>query len=79
MPATMNAANEIAVEAFLNGGIRFTDIAGDHSQYNGRPSSQRHCCVGRCAGSGSLGSRKGRIVGACIGSLTIICISSCEC
>ncbi|MGH7148473.1 MAG: 1-deoxy-D-xylulose-5-phosphate reductoisomerase [Nitrospiraceae bacterium] len=27
MPATMNAANEIAVEAFLNGGIRFTDIA----------------------------------------------------
>ena len=28
MPATMNAANEIAVEAFLNGGIRFTDIAG---------------------------------------------------
>jgi len=26
MPATMNAANEIAVEAFLNGGIRFTDI-----------------------------------------------------
>jgi 1-deoxy-D-xylulose-5-phosphate reductoisomerase len=28
MPATLNAANEIAVEAFLNGGIRFTDIAG---------------------------------------------------
>ena len=28
MPATMNAANEVAVEAFLNGGIRFTDIAG---------------------------------------------------
>lgn len=27
MPATMNAANEIAVEAFLNGGIRFTEIA----------------------------------------------------
>src|SRR5207249_9402984 len=27
MPATMNAANEIAVEAFLNGGIRFTNIA----------------------------------------------------
>ena len=27
MPAAMNAANEIAVEAFLNGGIRFTDIA----------------------------------------------------
>ena len=27
MPATMNAANEVAVEAFLNGGIRFTDIA----------------------------------------------------
>ena len=27
MPATMNAANEIAVEAFLNGGIRFPDIA----------------------------------------------------
>jgi 1-deoxy-D-xylulose-5-phosphate reductoisomerase len=27
MPATMNAANEIAVETFLNGGIRFTDIA----------------------------------------------------
>jgi 1-deoxy-D-xylulose-5-phosphate reductoisomerase len=27
MPATMNAANEIAVEAFLNGGIQFTDIA----------------------------------------------------
>jgi 1-deoxy-D-xylulose-5-phosphate reductoisomerase len=27
MPATMNAANEIAVEAFLNGGVRFTDIA----------------------------------------------------
>ena len=27
MPATMNAANESAVEAFLNGGIRFTDIA----------------------------------------------------
>ena len=26
MPATMNAANEVAVEAFLNGGIRFTDI-----------------------------------------------------
>lgn len=26
MPATMNAANEIAVDAFLNGGIRFTDI-----------------------------------------------------
>ncbi len=26
MPATMNAANEIAVEAFLNGGIRFTNI-----------------------------------------------------
>lgn len=26
MPAIMNAANEIAVEAFLNGGIRFTDI-----------------------------------------------------
>jgi len=27
MTAAMNAANEIAVEAFLNGGIRFTDIA----------------------------------------------------
>ena len=27
MPAAMNAANEIAVEAFLNGGIRFTDIS----------------------------------------------------
>jgi 1-deoxy-D-xylulose-5-phosphate reductoisomerase len=27
MPAAMNAANEIAVEGFLNGGIRFTDIA----------------------------------------------------
>ena len=27
MPATMNAANEVAVEAFLNGGIRFIDIA----------------------------------------------------
>jgi len=27
MPATMNAANEVAVEAFLNGGIRFVDIA----------------------------------------------------
>jgi 1-deoxy-D-xylulose-5-phosphate reductoisomerase len=26
MPATMNAANEIAVEAFLQGGIRFLDI-----------------------------------------------------
>ncbi|MCX5721137.1 MAG: 1-deoxy-D-xylulose-5-phosphate reductoisomerase [Nitrospirae bacterium] len=26
MPATMNAANEIAVDAFLKGGIRFTDI-----------------------------------------------------
>ena len=26
MPATMNAANEIAVEAFLQGGIRFVDI-----------------------------------------------------
>ena len=28
MPATMNAANEVAVEAFLNGGIRFVDIPG---------------------------------------------------
>lgn len=28
MPATMNAANEVAVEAFLNGGIRFVEIAG---------------------------------------------------
>ena len=27
MPAAMNAANEIAVDAFLNGGIRFTEIA----------------------------------------------------
>ncbi|MDP3092143.1 MAG: 1-deoxy-D-xylulose-5-phosphate reductoisomerase [Nitrospira sp.] len=27
MPATMNAANEVAVDAFLNGGIRFTEIA----------------------------------------------------
>ncbi len=27
MPATMNAANEIAVDAFLNGGMRFTEIA----------------------------------------------------
>ena len=27
MPATMNAANEVAVGAFLNGGIRFVDIA----------------------------------------------------
>ena len=27
MPATMNAANEVAVEAFLNGGIQFTNIA----------------------------------------------------
>jgi 1-deoxy-D-xylulose-5-phosphate reductoisomerase len=27
MPAAMNAANEIAVEGFLNGGIRFIDIA----------------------------------------------------
>ena len=26
MPATMNAANEIAVEAFLQNGIRFLDI-----------------------------------------------------
>jgi 1-deoxy-D-xylulose-5-phosphate reductoisomerase len=26
MPATMNAANEVAVEAFLQGGIRFLDI-----------------------------------------------------
>jgi 1-deoxy-D-xylulose-5-phosphate reductoisomerase len=27
MPAAMNAANEVAVEAFLNGGIRFGEIA----------------------------------------------------
>ena len=27
MPATLNAANEVAVEAFLNGGIRFGEIA----------------------------------------------------
>ncbi|HKR78084.1 MAG TPA: 1-deoxy-D-xylulose-5-phosphate reductoisomerase [Nitrospira sp.] len=27
LPAAMNAANEIAVDAFLNGGIRFTDIS----------------------------------------------------
>ena len=27
MPAVMNAANEIAVDAFLNGGIRFLGIA----------------------------------------------------
>lgn len=27
MPAVLNAANEVAVEAFLAGGIRFTDIA----------------------------------------------------
>ena len=27
MPAAMNAANEIAVDAFLQGGIRFTDIS----------------------------------------------------
>jgi 1-deoxy-D-xylulose-5-phosphate reductoisomerase len=27
MPAAMNAANEVAVEAFLNSGIRFVDIA----------------------------------------------------
>jgi len=27
MPAAMNAANEIAVDAFLNGSIRFTDIS----------------------------------------------------
>lgn len=27
MPAAMNAANEVAVDAFLNGGIRFVDIA----------------------------------------------------
>lgn len=27
MPAAMNAANEIAVDAFLNGGIRFVEIA----------------------------------------------------
>jgi 1-deoxy-D-xylulose-5-phosphate reductoisomerase len=27
MPAAMNAANEVAVEAFLNGGIRFIEIA----------------------------------------------------
>jgi 1-deoxy-D-xylulose-5-phosphate reductoisomerase len=27
MPAAMNAANEIAVDAFLHGGIRFPDIA----------------------------------------------------
>jgi 1-deoxy-D-xylulose-5-phosphate reductoisomerase len=26
MPATMNAANEVAVEAFLQSGIRFLDI-----------------------------------------------------
>jgi 1-deoxy-D-xylulose-5-phosphate reductoisomerase len=28
MPAAMNAANEVAVEAFLQGGVRFGDIAG---------------------------------------------------
>ena len=27
MPAAMNAAHEVAVEAFLNGGIRFVEIA----------------------------------------------------
>jgi 1-deoxy-D-xylulose-5-phosphate reductoisomerase len=27
MPATMNAANEISVEAFLNHGLRFGEIA----------------------------------------------------
>ena len=27
LPAAMNAANEVAVDAFLNGGIRFTDIS----------------------------------------------------
>lgn len=27
MPAAMNAANEVAVDAFLNGGLRFIDIA----------------------------------------------------
>ncbi len=35
MPATMNAANEVAVEAFLERRIRFHDIAGHHSEYNG--------------------------------------------
>lgn len=27
MPATLNAANEIAVEAYLNHGLRFVEIA----------------------------------------------------
>ncbi len=27
MPAAMNAANEISVDAFLNGGIRFIEIS----------------------------------------------------
>jgi 1-deoxy-D-xylulose-5-phosphate reductoisomerase len=27
MPAVMNAANEVAVDAFLSGKIKFTDIA----------------------------------------------------
>jgi len=27
MPAAMNAANEVAVDAFLNGGLRFIEIA----------------------------------------------------
>jgi len=32
MPATLNAANEIAVAAFLNGGIKFLDIAAISEQ-----------------------------------------------
>ena len=39
MPAAMNAANEIAVEAFLNRGIRFTVeiVAGSYPELRWTP------------------------------------------
>jgi 1-deoxy-D-xylulose-5-phosphate reductoisomerase len=35
-PATLNAANEVAVAAFLNGGLKFLDIAGVTEQVLGQ-------------------------------------------
>ena len=51
MPAVLNAANEIAVQAFLDGKIRLSEIAEINKSVMNRPSKHRSERFGNNSGS----------------------------
>jgi 1-deoxy-D-xylulose-5-phosphate reductoisomerase len=75
MPAAMNAANEVAVEAFLNGGVRFIEIA-DVIRSTMEAHTQREIAGLDDALEADRWAREGRIVGPRLTALTSMILNS---